>query len=64
MYINGDKVEQTGNTTRMYGGFFYQYKFIEGHQEGETTWSQRKPTESLRAYYERMKPEQYLSTDK
>jgi len=42
-YINGDKVEYTGNTEDLHGATAYEVVFVEGHREGETAVTYRGP---------------------
>jgi hypothetical protein len=43
IYWKGDLAEFTGNTMRLHGGLFYEYRLLEGHRKGDLIVSMRAP---------------------
>jgi len=42
-YRNGDKIEYTGKTMKLHGGFFYEFTYLDGIKKGEKGVTQNVP---------------------
>jgi len=42
-YRNGDKIEYTGRTMKIHGGFFYEFTYLDGLKKGQNGVTQNYP---------------------